>query len=349
MLAGRVLGNKYRLVSEMARGQRGALWRAEHVLLRVPVAVKFMSAAAAAEENTSAAQRTEAMKRFLSEARIAAAARGPHVVRVFDYGVDHGASYLVMELLVGETLAQRLRSERCIPARETGLIVCQLARALERVHELGIVHRDLKPDNIFLVEGREPNATILDFGVAHVSNTAPLTTLTPGTCGGDLVGTPNYMSPEQLQDPHSADPRSDVWALGVIAFECLLGRVPFMANHFMELIVAICSRPLPIPALIGPVPRGFDAWFARACARDLERRFPTAMEAAAALHALCEPREVAPARADAAAWATANARQPAAEPVSEGTPAGLKRIISGFFRRPGASAVAQRAAKRRLR
>jgi eukaryotic-like serine/threonine-protein kinase len=322
--AGRMLGSKYRLVCEMDRGNVGSIWRAEHVLLRMPVAVKFLKAGEEQWERASPAARSEAMKRFLSEARIAAVARSAHVVQVFDYGVDHGSPYLVMELLQGRSLAAKLRrSGPCAPD-ETARIIVQVAEALERMHGLGIVHRDLKPENIFLVEGDELLAKILDFGVAAVDDQALLTTLTPGTRTGDLIGTPNYMSPERLQDQPALDHRTDVWALGVIAFECLLGRVPFSAHHMAGMILAICSRPLPLPSLIAPVPRGFDAWFARACARDLERRFATARQAAAALAALCRPRS-AP-----AAYEAGERSEPHVSP--EPVPSRLKRFWAGTFR-----------------
>jgi serine/threonine-protein kinase len=203
--------------------------------------------------------------------------------------VEQGSPYLVMELLRGEAMAAYLgRAGRAMPD-ETAAILFQVAGALERMHALGIVHRDLKPDNLFLVDGPQLSTKIVDFGVARVGDQALLTTLTPGTCAGDLVGTPNYMSPEQLRDPQSLDHRSDVWALGVIAFECLLGRVPFRAQHLAGMIVSICSRPAPVPSLLGPVPYGFDAWFARACAKEPERRFQSAVQAATALQALCQP------------------------------------------------------------
>jgi serine/threonine-protein kinase len=337
-LTGRLLASKYRLVRELAHGNMGAIWCAEHVLLRLPVAVKFMQLADEARGEATPAGRSEAMKRFLSEARIAAAARGPHVVQVFDYGVDQGTPYLVMELLEGESLAQKLRRVGCLSAEETSGIVLQISGALERMHELGIVHRDLKPGNIFLVEGDELLAKILDFGVARVSDQALLTTLTPGTRTGDLLGTPNYMSPEQLHDHHLLDHRSDVWALGVVAFECLLGRLPFNATHLAGMILAICSRPLPVPSLLGPVPRGFDAWFACACAKDPKRRFRSARDAAIALHTLCQP--------------LAAARNAAAAALSQDTeplPSGLRKLWTGLFRRPGARDTLPDRRKRRCR
>ncbi|MEY4545942.1 MAG: hypothetical protein RL685_2137, partial [Pseudomonadota bacterium] len=258
-----------------------------------------------------------------------AAVRGPHVVDVLDYGVEQGTPFLVMELLRGESLAARLRRAGPRSADETAQILLQAAQALERMHELGVVHRDLKPENIFLVEGGELDAKLLDFGVATVSDQASLTTLTPGTSSGELVGSPGYMSPEQLRDPRSLDPLSDVWALGVIAFECLLGRLPFQASHLAGMILAICSRPAPVPSLLGPVPRGFDVWFSRACARDLERRFAGAQEAADALYDLCCAQQRRPAEDGGA---DADHDMPVAwEPSTTG----LKRLWSGLFRRPG--------------
>lgn len=329
MIAGQMLGGRYRLVREIARGGSGAIWCAEHVVLRMPVAIKCLLPARQGREGETPAARSAAMKRFLSEARIAAAVRGPHVVEVLDYGVERGMSFLVMELLRGETLAARLRRDGRVDPVVTAELLVQAAQALERMHELGVVHCDVKPENMFLVEGAELDAKLLDFGVATVRDDALLATLTPGTAAGPLVGSPSYMSPEQLRDPRSLDARSDVWALGVVAFECLLGRLPFRAGHLQGMILAICARPAPVPSLLGPVPRGFDAWFARACARDVERRFASARAAAQALDELCRPDVMAQAQACAAA--NADEMPVAWEPSSSG----FKRLWSGLFLRPG--------------
>src|SRR4051794_15643275 len=151
----RMLAGKYRLVREIARGSMGSIWYAEHALLRLPVAIKFMQLSDNVGGASTPLARAEAMRRFLAEARIAVAARSPHVVQVFDYGVDQGTPYLVMELLEGQPLAERLGKLGSLGAEETAAICVQIARALERMHELGIVHRDLKPENIFLVGGDE--------------------------------------------------------------------------------------------------------------------------------------------------------------------------------------------------
>lgn len=323
------MAGRYRLVREIARGGSGSIWRAEQVLLRMPVAVKFLRAGGEGRDDTPAA-RSAAMKRFLSEARIAAAVRGAHVVQVFDYGVERGTPFLVMELLSGESLAARLQRLGRLGPEETVHTLLQAAAALQRMHDLGVVHRDLKPENLFLSEGDERSVKLLDFGVAMVDDRALLTTLTPGTGTGELAGSPSYMSPEQLRDPGALDPRSDVWAFGVIAFECLLGRLPFRADHLAGMIVAICARPAPIPSLLGPVPRGFDGWFARACARDLERRFATVREAAAELRHLCQPPRAAPMEAPARGEELTGDLPVAWEPSSSG----LKRLWSGLFRRP---------------
>lgn len=329
MIAGRMLGGRYRLVREIARGASGAIWCAEHVILRMPVAIKFSLSAHPSRESETAAARSVTMKRFLSEARIAAAVRGPHVVEVLDYGVEQGTPFLVMELLRGETLGARLRRHGRVGADVTAQIVLQVAQALGRMHALGVVHCDLKPENVFLVEGGALEAKLLDFGVATVGDQALRGTLTPGTRAGSLVGSPSYMSPEQLRDPLSLDARSDVWALGVVAFECLLGRLPFRASHLEGVILAICARPAPVPSLLGPVPRGFDAWFARACAKELERRFASAWEAASALDELCrgEPRTTA---ALASVVVEAEDMPVAWQPSSSG----FKRLWSGLFLRP---------------
>jgi serine/threonine-protein kinase len=317
---GVVVAGRYRLVRKLGAGGMGAVWHAHDISLDSRCALKLI--------DDDKAQSDEVRVRFEREAKAAAQLRGAHVVDVFDHGEWEGTLYIAMEYLDGEDLGARLDRVGRLDGETTYRIVAHVCRALVRAHANGIVHRDLKPENIFLVEGDELLAKILDFGVARVDDRALLSTLTPGTRTGDLLGTPNYMSPEQLQDHPGLDRRSDVWALGVIAFECLLGRLPFVAHHMAGMILAICSRPLPVPSLISAVPRGFDAWFARACARDLERRFPTAKSAVGALQALCQPRSAEAARA--------NLEAPVPHATPAPVPSGLKRFWAVCFRdRPG--------------
>lgn len=250
----------------------GTIWRAEHLLLNASVAVKLM--------DERAPFGSVAQLRFLREARAAARLRGAHVVELLDYGLDGDRAYLVMELLVGESLRERLTRRGRLSKRETRSIVSQLARALDRAREHGIVHRDLSPSNVFLARGEGAlSVKLIDFGVAKWL--AESAHASPDlTRDGTILGTPSYMSPEQLEGSANLDWRSDIWSLGVVTYECLLGQVPFHGQTFPALVVAICARALPVPSALGRVPRSFDAWFARACARSPRERFGSAREAA---------------------------------------------------------------------
>jgi serine/threonine-protein kinase len=274
-----ILSGKYRLERELGRGGMGSVWLAEHLTLRSPVAIKLI--------DPGIAENPEALARFLREAQAAAALRSPHVVQILDHGVDNGVPFIVMELLEGESLASRIeRAHRLSPA-ETARILTQVARAVTRAHEAGIVHRDLKPDNIFLVRNDEEEvAKVLDFGVAKASSHG-MGAASGATRTGSVLGTPYYMSPEQAEGAKSIDGRSDLWALGVIAWECLLGTRPFEAETLGGLLLAICARDIPVPSSVGAVPPGFDAWFAKACARNVAYRFNSAKELAAELRHVC--------------------------------------------------------------
>lgn len=268
--AGHVLNGKYRLVHVLGEGNMGVVWLAEHVILRAPVALKLMQPFGESQADAKA--------RFLSEARIACALRSAHVVQVLDYGVDAGTPYIVMERLEGESLAARLERLGSLTSGETVRVIAQVARALERARELGVVHCDLKPQNIFIADdGDEEIVKVLDFGIAVQSGQArDARRLTPR----GVTGTPQYMSPEQAECGAKVDGRTDIWALGVVAFECLIGHPPFLGSTLEGILVAVQTAPLPIPSARGPVPAAFDAWFQRACARDREHRFARARTAA---------------------------------------------------------------------
>jgi hypothetical protein len=202
---------------------------------------------------------------------------------VLDYGVDGDQPFIAMELLEGETLAQRLHRLGRLAPSEGLRIVTHIARAVTRAHESNIVHRDLKPDNVFLVRNEDEEvAKVLDFGVAKIKNPEWLEESTQ-TRTGSLIGTPHYMSPEQVQGNKTVDYRSDLWSMGVIAFEMFTGQRPFVGNALGDLVLQICVRELPIPSRLAPVPAGFDEWFANAAERDPERRFQSARDLAAAL------------------------------------------------------------------
>lgn len=264
---GRVVGDKYRMLYPLGRGGMGAVWVAEHVELGVNVAVKFIDPRLAEDER--------ARKRFRREARAAAALQGTNVVRVFDYGIDRGDPYIVMELLEGETLATRLEREGSLEVEVTVRLVRQIGRALGRAHQQGIVHRDLKPENVFLVSEGDDDFTVklLDFGVAKLLGDHSRSEIV--TQPGNLLGTLHYMSPEQLHGAGTVDARADVWALGVMVFECLTGELPADAGSSPLLISEICNRPFPKPSSIAAVPAGFDDWFARATEKNPDKREPS--------------------------------------------------------------------------
>ena len=279
--SGSILGGKYRLISEIGRGGMGSVWRAEHLGWDAPVALKLM--------NRDITAHPEAVARFEREVRLAAGLRSPHVVQVLDHGVDAETRtpFIAMELLEGESLARRLK-RACLSPAEMFDVFAQLVRALSRAHAAGIVHRDLKPDNVFLVRNDEESlAKVLDFGVAKW--TAPDILESGLTRPGSVVGTPYYMSPEQIQGSPEIDHRTDLWALAAIACECLTGRRPFEAPDFAQLAVLLLGNlGRPLPSSLGQVPPGFDAWFLRATDPDINRRFQSAREMAQSLAAVCD-------------------------------------------------------------
>jgi serine/threonine protein kinase len=278
----RILGEKYRLIRLLDEGAMGSVWLAEHLSLHSPVAIKLIAPEVAETE--------DGVQRFLREARTAASLRNPHVVQILDYGVQEGIPYIVMELLDGEALSVRLRRVGRLSPRETAHVLRHVSRALARAHDAGIVHRDLKPANIFIVSNEEEEELIklLDFGIAKARLDVLTSSMASNTRTGVFLGTPFYMSPEQVEGSKGLDYRADIWAMGVLAYECLLGKLPFDGDTFGALVLYICSRPLPVPSQHGAVPEGFDAWFARACARDPAQRFQSAREAAAELRRLTD-------------------------------------------------------------
>jgi serine/threonine-protein kinase len=268
-----ILANRYRLERQLGKGGMGSVWLAEHLALRSWVAVKLMDPAIAAT--------AEGAERFRREAQAAASLRSAHVVQVLDYGVHEATPFLVMELLHGESLAGCLEREKRLTPERTLSIMTQVARALGRAHNAGIVHRDLKPDNIFLVkEDDQELVKILDFGIAKTpqSTFGGMETRT-----GVTMGTPYYMSPEQVEGKRAVDFRTDLWAMAVITSECMTGVRPFDGSTFGELLLNICARPIAPPSSQGLHLAGFDAWFAKATSRESEQRFSSAQELATTL------------------------------------------------------------------
>jgi len=252
----------------------GSVWLATHLGLGIPCAIKFVEG--------EWRRQPEMVTRFEREAKVEAQLRSPHVVHVLDHGVWNGTPYIAMEYLEGESLAQRLERKGRLGTELTHRVVAHVARALTRAHAIGIVHRDLKPENIFLVPGDDGEvAKVLDFGVAKWNTDWVVSSVTKT---GLLVGTPLYMSPEQARGTKEIDFRADLWALAVIAFQCLTGELPFLSEGLGDLLAKIMFEPIPVPSLIVPtLSREFDAWWARASSRQAAYRFHSAKELADSL------------------------------------------------------------------
>ena len=256
----------------------GAVWVAEDVTLKSQVAIKLLHHAVQDSE--------DGLKRFLREAQAAARLRSPHVVQILEHGVHQGVPFIAMELLEGESLAARLARLGSLSLGQTARIVSHVARAIGKAHDAGIVHRDLKPDNIFIVHNDDDEIVkVLDFGIAKMEQHLNEPMAKISTQEGALLGTPLYMSPEQVRG-HGVDWRSDLWSLAIIAFECVCGRLPFDGRTVGDVLVLICSEPLPTPSTFRPLPPAFDAWFKRAAERDVAKRFQSAKEMAESLRAM---------------------------------------------------------------
>ncbi len=286
-LVGRVIDEKYALARLIGRGGMGAVYEAEHLGLGRRVALKLVDADFASDESV--------VTRFAREARATSTIDSEHVVSAFDVGVADGRPYLVMELLRGEDLGQRMRRAGRVPLDEALHVTAQVLRGLARAHDAGIVHRDLKPDNVFLVR-RDVDplfVKLVDFGVSKVQRSTSGTVPLSITSKGAVIGTPLYMSPEQAQALPDVDGRADVWSAGVMLFECLAGRTPHRGSCYEQIIVAICMQDaMDVRVLAPDVPEGVAAWIARALARHRQERFQSAEEALEALVALGPRGEV---------------------------------------------------------
>jgi serine/threonine protein kinase len=238
-IPGEVIGDRYRLVRELGRGGMGVVWVAHSLVLGVDVALKLIRANVAG---------SAAAMRMAREAHAAARIGHPALVHVFDFGWTHRRDpYLVMELVQGETLSARLARVSRIPAVRAAQMVLPIADGLRIAHGKSIVHRDIKPDNIFLATdtlGRlQPK--LLDFGIAKVGPTVPVSRLTRD---GVVMGSPEYMSPEQAFGLEEVDGRTDVWSLAVVLYEMVTGRVPFQGANYNALMQNIVSEtPPPVP------------------------------------------------------------------------------------------------------
>jgi eukaryotic-like serine/threonine-protein kinase len=275
VLPGDYVTPSIRLVRLLGRGGMGAVWLAEHEKLRSEVVVKFIVG--------SEALLPEARARFEREATLAAQAKSPHVVQVFDHGVsEQGVPYIAMERLSGEDLASRLERERRITPTVFVEWFRQISVGIGRAHARGIVHRDLKPENLFLCnEDGEVLVKILDFGIAKG---ADVPSGFNATMTGAMLGTVHFMSPEQAMGDGVVDARTDLWALGVLTYYSLTGTLPFQGDALGAIVVQItATEPRPPSEIVPLLPRAVDAWMKKALAKKPEERFQDAREMAMAL------------------------------------------------------------------
>jgi eukaryotic-like serine/threonine-protein kinase len=277
---GDVVADKYRIDAVVGRGGMSVVYRATHLHLDQLVAIKVLS--------TTALLMPEYVARLKREARAASRIRSEHVVRIFDIGelAGSGIPYLVMEHLVGADLSQVLAKRGPLPVHLAVECIMQACEALAEAHAVGIIHRDLKPANLFLTEGVDgsPCVKVLDFGISRMTRRQALSPLTdPGT----VLGTPSYMAPEQMEAADNIDTRSDIWAIGAILYELLVGRPPFAGQSLPQLFVKIMRSKTPRPSAVrDDVDPGVDEIVARCLAVDPARRFATVADLAWALAAL---------------------------------------------------------------
>jgi serine/threonine-protein kinase len=271
------------LCEQVGEGGMGQIWSAEHLLLRRPVAVKRLA--------SQLLDNVEARQRFAAEAQAGARLECVNVTRVFDYGfLPDGTPFMVMELLEGSELYARIRDGQRLSVEDTVRIVVQMCAALKSIHEAGIVHRDVKPENIFLVpnKGGGFTAKLLDFGVAKGAGAADCDEL--AKVGLSVLGTPAYMSPEQLENAGEVDARADLWSLAVVVYCCLTGAMPFGGENLSALGLAIRQGRFTPPTELRPeLPHEVDAWFRRALSADRDVRFATATEMAETFERAARP------------------------------------------------------------
>lgn len=266
--AGMMVTERVRLVRPLGKGGMADVWVADHATLGVSVAVKFLRYAS---DDTM-------RQRFSREAQLAARMDHPHAVRIFDHGLTpDGTPFMVMELIDGEALSQRIRRVGALSTDDVVTIVDQVAQVMAAAHRDGIVHRDLKPHNIMLLNTERLFCKVLDFGLAKPLEDEDVTL----TQAGWLVGTPAYMAPEQLVDAKPATTQTDAWALAVIAYECLTGQRPFLGQHQAAIgLGMLLQRYEPVTKLRPALPPTLDEWFQRAFSVQPEQRFATVSELA---------------------------------------------------------------------
>ena len=283
--AGAGIDDRYRILGLLGRGGMGSVYRAEHLALKQTVAIKVL--------RSSMARRGDAVQRFIQEARAAARIDHPAIVQVHDLGLSAELVYIAMEELQGEELRDWMDRQEPAPIKETVALIVELPDAISAAHEDGIVHRDLKPANVFLARGRRgTRLKVLDFGIAKLLETD--LPGSPTTRTGDVLGTPQYMSPEQFRGA-KAGPPVDVWAICAILFEALTGRPAFVAPTYGAMAVAVMTgQPSSVRALRPEISEALADVIHKGLEKRPEDRFPNAGALHEALSAIDPVAEVPP-------------------------------------------------------
>ena len=283
---GETLAGKYRIIRLIACGGMGAVYEVHHEILDQSVALKVLL--------PEAAEHTGAAARFINEAKASARIRNEHVAQVMDVGrLDNGSVYIVLELLKGADLARVLEQQGALPLEDAVDYCLQALEALAEAHSLGIVHRDLKPANLFLAQREKgaPMVKVLDFGISKLIGTERKQHGDPVTDSRALLGSPSYMSPEQVRSSKHIDARSDIWSMGVILYRLLAKQPPFEGDNLGTVLAAILeSTPTPIRQYRPEVPEALERVILRCLDRNRDTRFQSVDELAEALMPFAPPK-----------------------------------------------------------
>lgn len=278
MRPGDVVANRYRLLQEIGRGGYAIVYRALDIETQLEVALKTIRPVTPRPEETLA--------RFRREATLISGLQHPNTVRLLDFGLDDEV-YIAMELLQGHPLSEELEKYRRLPIGKSLAIACEVLKSLSEAHSLGIIHRDLKPENVFLVRNPDGSESVkvLDFGIAKLTKDAPQFDPTALTLQGRAMGTPNYMSPEQAKG-HDLTPHSDLYTVGILLYEMIVGRPPYAGGSAMEIMLRQVNAPVPRLPISELRDTPIERAIRKALLKSPEKRFSSANQMLAALGGL---------------------------------------------------------------